>query len=174
MKLLLCRRDVSPDSSDNDGQTPMAYAASMGRGGVVRLISEARSSNCRSLENRDRMPTSITSEIASHQGAALPFTVTDDVPLYVADDPPPGAFISGSVPSGPPQKYPSPLEHPPSNRSYSYLSSLTLTSSLNPSLEFPFFLLTPILLVFLLFAFLECHGYGDSREFFHTVHGAWR
>ena len=63
LRLLLDGSNVGPNSSDNLGQTPLSYAPT----GV-------------SLENHNRMPTSVTDEITPYQEVTYPLTATDDDP----------------------------------------------------------------------------------------------
>jgi len=83
-------------------------------GGVVKLLSEARNSNCEPLGDSDQMPTSVTGESASPREVICPFTATIDVPLHAVAKPPLEAAI---CPPRTPQKQPPLLKHPPPNRS---------------------------------------------------------
>ena len=38
MKILLGREEVNPDEPDNYGQTPLSYAALLGREAVVKIL----------------------------------------------------------------------------------------------------------------------------------------
>ena len=40
MKILLERRDVNPDPSDEGGRTPLSYAAQSGHEGIVKILLE--------------------------------------------------------------------------------------------------------------------------------------
>jgi len=45
VKILLKREEVNPDRSDNDGWTPLAFAASRGHAGVVKVSLEQEVAN---------------------------------------------------------------------------------------------------------------------------------
>ena len=53
VKILLERGDVNPESSDNDGRTPLMHAERSGKIGVVRLLSEPRPLSSRASQTSD-------------------------------------------------------------------------------------------------------------------------
>ena len=67
MKLLLGNGDIDPNLTDNNGQTPLSFATMKERDDVVRLLSDFRTPNCKSSENRDPIPTYVASGAASDQ-----------------------------------------------------------------------------------------------------------
>ena len=58
VKLLLGRKDVNPDSSDNSGRTPLWYAAGNGREGVVMMLLERKDVNPDSPSKSGQTPLS--------------------------------------------------------------------------------------------------------------------
>ena len=59
VKLLLGHPDVDPNSVDNDGQTPLSWAAASGHEGVVRILSTRADVNPYPLDNSGRGPLSL-------------------------------------------------------------------------------------------------------------------
>ena len=45
MKLLLDRKEVNPDSRNNDGRTPLQYAAAYGNEEIVKLLLDRKEVN---------------------------------------------------------------------------------------------------------------------------------
>ena len=58
MKLLLEREDVSPDRPDNDGLTPLSWAARSGHDVVVKLLLEQEGVNPDKPDNNGGTPLS--------------------------------------------------------------------------------------------------------------------
>ena len=56
VKLLLERKGVNPDSSDNKGRTPLSYAASIGAEYAVKLLLEREGVNPNSPDSEGRTP----------------------------------------------------------------------------------------------------------------------
>jgi len=62
VELLLQRRNVNPDSSDENGRTPLSYAAEYGSEGVVKLLIERGDADPDSLDEDGRTPLSHAAE----------------------------------------------------------------------------------------------------------------
>jgi len=103
----------------------------------VGSLPEARSSNFESLENPNRMPTTVVAGIASHQAVMHPLTPTDDVFLRAKDGPPLDPPISSFVPFRPPQKQLPPLNSPPLVQLHSLVARPVPTPTLSSILPSP-------------------------------------
>ena len=176
VKLLLGREDVNPDLPDTNGQTFLSYAATKGREGIVRLLSDFTALDCESSEYRDRMPTSVADENASCKEATHPPPATEPtcITSYIADRPAPEAPISGPLLCEPPTEKASPLKQFSPDQFLSTPVPSAPLPSLGSGSVFYFFLRTLVPLIFLFFALMMCHGYGDSLELFHANYSAWR
>ena len=58
MKLLLERGDVDPNSSDNNGQTPLSLATAWAHWGVLKLLLKRRDANPNLPDSNDQKPLS--------------------------------------------------------------------------------------------------------------------
>ena len=175
VKQLLERGDVNPDLPDSNGQKPLSYAARKGREGIVRLLSNSTTLNCEWSEDGDRMPTAVADENASREEATHPLLATETITLHTDGDPPPlKAPISGSILSEPLPEKALPLEQPSPEQLPSPIASPSPLPFPGSPSGFSFFLYALIPLLFLFFALIMCHGYGDSHELFRVIHSAWQ
>ena len=147
VKLLQERVAVDPNSSDNNGQTSLSFAAEEGHEGVVKLL----------LERGDVDP-----DLSDNNGqTALPFA-TKEGQEGAVQLPRPTQILPRTT--SPAQTIPikSIASTPDPNRPY-------------PDSQFPhsFFPPTFTLFMFLFFALMICHWYGDSLELFHAIRPAW-
>ena len=165
VKIPMWRGGVNPDSSDSNGQKPSSDDILRERG----LLSDSGTPNCESSENRNRMPISITYRNASRK-VARSLTATKPHALDRMSRRgvynPLGAPIHGSPISGPPLDQPARFKQSPPDQLRPPLAPFIPISATGSGSAFLFFLWTLILLVFLFFAFMICHGDRDSLESF--------
>ena len=160
VKILLGRGDVNPDSSGSSGRGPPSDVTMKEREGPVRLLSDSRTPNCELSESCDRIPTSVTHRNASRK-VARPLTATKPNTLRTIYDPydfPPGpSFYPPSLYSTL-RENPVRLEQSPPIQPHSLLAPSIPISASGSGSAFPFLLWTLILIIFLFFLLMICHG----------------
>ena len=85
MKILLERGDVSPNSSDKNGRTPLSYAARYGCEGTAKILLERRDVNPDSSDNGGRTPLSYAAE-SGHGGVMKILLERGDVNADSSDE----------------------------------------------------------------------------------------
>ena len=163
LKMPLWRGDVDRDSSDSNGQKPSSDATMKEREGAVRLLSDSRTPNCESSENRDRMPTSFTHRDTSRE-VAHPLTATKPHTfriIYDQYDPP---LDDSFFLYRPLREKPVRLKQSPPNQLRSLPAPSIPISAPGSGSVFSSLLWTLILIIVLSFTLIICHEYGDSPK----------
>jgi len=75
----LGRWDVSPDSFDRGGRTPLSYVAGSGYEGIVKLLLERRDVKAYPSDSHGRTPLSFAAESGSVGVVKLLLELTDSV-----------------------------------------------------------------------------------------------